>query len=113
VLIATGSEVTLALETKKLLAAQGIALRIVSMPSQELFKQQDADYRESVLPRTLPKISLEAGVTFGWHRYVGTDGLAIGVDRFGTSGPGDAVMAHLGFTPAAVAARITTHLSAR
>jgi transketolase len=112
-LIATGSEVPLALEAKKLLADKGIALRIVSMPSQELFEQQDAAYRNMVLPPAMIKMSLEAGTTFGWHRYLGTDGLAIGVDRFGTSGPGDTVMAHFGFTPAAVADRIVRHLSSR
>ncbi len=111
--IATGSEVPLALEAKKLLAAQGIALRIVSMPSQELFERQDIAYRNEILPPALPKISLEAGTTFGWHRYVGTDGLTIGIDRFGASGPGDTVMAHFGFTPEAVADRIARHLSSR
>ena len=110
-LIATGSEVPLALDAQRLLAEQGIAVRVVSMPSQDLFDRQDAAYRERIVPRRLPTISIEAGSTFGWHRYVGDTGLAIGVDRFGASGPGDTVMAHFGFTAPAIVERVKALLS--
>ncbi|HNT28659.1 MAG TPA: transketolase [bacterium] len=110
-LIATGSEVALALDARRLLAEQGIAVRVVSMPSQDLFDRQDTAYRERILPRHLPTIAIEAGSTSGWHRYVGDTGLAIGVDRFGASGPGDTVMAHFGFTAGAVAERVKDLLS--
>jgi transketolase len=100
ILIGTGSEVGVALAARDLLAAQGVQARVVSMPSWELFEEQDAAYRESVLPAAVTaRISVEAGVTMGWERYVGSAGAMVGINRFGESGKGPAVMAHLGITP--------------
>jgi len=104
ILIATGSEVSLALEAAKLLETQGTATRVVSLPSFELFAQQDDAYRESVLPSDVrARVSIEAGATFGWHRWVGDRGVAIGIDHFGTSAPAAAIATAFGFTPDAVA----------
>jgi len=103
VLVATGSEVWVALEAAGLLAARGVRVRVVSMPSWELFAAQSASYRDEVLPPALPKISLEAGSTFGWSRWVDR---SIGIDRFGASGPGGEVLAHFGIAPEAVAERV-------
>ncbi len=96
VLIATGSEVHLALEAADRLTARRIAARVVSMPSWELFEEQPAAYRDSVLPPGVPRLSIEAGRTLGWRRWVGSDGDTIGVDRFGASAPGETVMEKLG-----------------
>ena len=98
VLIATGSEVALAMGARDRLADRGIAVRVVSMPSTTLFDRQDAGYRSMVLPKGVRRISIEAGVTAGWWKYVGLDGAAIGIDRFGCSGPGPALLTHFGFT---------------
>jgi transketolase len=97
VLIGTGSEVQLAVAAKPELDAAGIATRVVSLPSWELFDAQDAAYRTSVLGDA-PKISVEAGVTTGWQKYTGLTGANIGIDRYGASGPGAKVLAHFGFT---------------
>ncbi len=98
ILIASGSEVALALESQQKLAAEGIAVRVVSMPSWELFAAQAEDYRESVLPkRVKARLSIEAGSTLGWERWVGSEGAALGIDRFGTSAPGDQVLHEYGF----------------
>jgi transketolase len=99
ILIATGSEVHIALEAGKMLNKQGIAARVVSLPSWELFEAQTEEYRESVLPRRIKaRISIEAGVTFGWERYVGTEGIAIGIDRFGASAPYNILYQKFGLT---------------
>jgi len=98
VLIATGSEVTLALAAQEKLAASGVRARVVSMPSCELFAAQAADYRDSVLPRGLPRVSVEAASSFGWHRWVGDRGTVIGIDRFGASAPGPTLFKQFGFT---------------
>lgn len=104
VLIATGSEVSLALDAAKLLAERALPARVVSMPSMELFLQQDDAYRESVLPADLrARVSVEAASTFGWARFVGDRGLAIGIDHFGTSAPAAAIAQAFDFTPEAVA----------
>jgi transketolase len=105
VLIGTGSEVFLAVEAAKQLAAEGIRARVVSFPSWKLFEEQSAEYKSSVLPANLPKLAIEAGVTAGWWKYVGLDGDVIGLDRFGASAPGPRVMAELGFSAENVAAR--------
>ncbi|MGA3132833.1 MAG: transketolase [Terracidiphilus sp.] len=105
VLIATGSEVSVALGAAKLLAADGISARVVSMPSWKVFEEQSAEYRASVLPADVPKLAVEAGATLGWWKYVGAGGDVVGLDRFGASAPGKIVMAELGFTPENVAAR--------
>ncbi|HSA34314.1 MAG TPA: transketolase, partial [bacterium] len=96
---------------RRSLAEQGIAVRVVSMPSQDIFDRQEVAYRERILPRSIPTIAIEAGSTFGWHRYVGDTGITIGIDRFGASGPGDTVMAHFGFTASSVTERIRGLLS--
>ena len=98
-LIATGSEVALATGAAEALAADGIAARVVSMPSTDVFDRQDADYRASVLPSGVTKrVAVEAGVTEGWWRFVGTQGRVIGVDRFGESAPAAELFEHYGFT---------------
>lgn len=97
ILLGTGSEVQFALEAQKTLAQQGVAARVVSMPSWELFAAQDAAYKESVLPKAITaRVSMEAGVTFGWERYLGLEGIALGVDRYGASAPQKVVYDKLG-----------------
>ncbi len=97
ILIGTGSEVHLCLAAAQQLEADGINVRVVSMPSWELFAAQDADYRASVLPgEVTARVSVEAGATTGWERWIGDSGVAIGIDRFGMSAPGAAVAAELG-----------------
>ncbi len=96
ILLATGSEVSLALQAQQTLSENGTHARVVSMPSWELFEQQSEDYRHSVFPTGVPKVALEAGATLGWHRYVDHKGAVVGVDRFGTSAPGPTVMEQLG-----------------
>jgi len=105
VLIGTGSEVAPAIEAAKLLAAEGIQARVVSMPSWKLFEEQPAEYKASVLPANVPKLAVEAGATLGWWKYVGLDGDVIGVDRFGASAPGPIVLEKLGFGGENVAKR--------
>jgi transketolase len=95
-ILATGSEVAIALEAQKLLAASGLPVRVVSMPCTSVFDQQDAAWRESVLPRGMPRAAIEAGVTDFWRKYVGLDGAVIGVDRYGESAPAGAVYKYLG-----------------
>ena len=86
-------------EAQELLTKEGIKARVVSMPSWELFEKQSKAYKESVLPPSVhTRLAVEAGVTFGWHKYVTAEGDVIGIDRFGESGPGDEVMKHFGFT---------------
>ena len=96
ILIATGSEVQLALAALDKLTEKKIAARVVSMPSWELFEEQSAEYREQVLPSDVPKLAVEAGATLGWYKYLGEKGAVIGIDRFGASAPGKVVMEKLG-----------------
>ncbi|HEX9123722.1 MAG TPA: transketolase, partial [Actinomycetota bacterium] len=99
ILIATGSEVALAVSAAEMIAADGIGCRIVSMPSWELFERQPASYREAVLPHSIrARVAVEAGGPHGWHRWVGEHGRIVALDRFGASAPGATVMAELGFT---------------
>ncbi|MGD0830784.1 MAG: transketolase [Terracidiphilus sp.] len=105
VLIGTGAEVWPCVEAAKLLAADGIAARVVSFPSWKIFEEQSPDYKASVLPEGIPKLAVEAGATAGWWKYVGSNGDVIGLDRFGASAPGATVLAELGFTAENVAAR--------
>ena len=105
ILVGTGAEVWPCVEAAKLLAADGIAARVVSFPSWKLFEEQSAGYRSSVLPAGVPKLAVEAGTTVGWWKYVGLDGDVIGLDRFGASAPGPKVLAELGFSAENVAAR--------
>ena len=98
VLIATGSEIKLALDAQQALAAAGIAVRVVSLPCADVFERQDKAYRESVLPRGIPRVAIEAGVTDFWRKYVGLDGAVIGIDRFGESAPAGELFKFFGFT---------------
>jgi transketolase len=100
VLVGTGSELSVAIAAAESLAGDGLAARVVSMPSWELFAAQDESYREEVLPPDVPSVSVEAGVTMGWERWVDR---AVGIDRFGASAPGAEVLMRLGITPEAVA----------
>ena len=98
IFIATGSEVQLALAAQEKLKIQNINTRVVSMPSWELFEIQDYDYKDTVLPKDIKKrISIEAGSTLGWHKYITDEGIAIGIDEFGKSAPGDWLMKENGF----------------
>jgi transketolase len=104
ILIASGSEVSVALGAQEILARQKIGVRVVSMPSTWLFDRQPKSYRDRVLPPEIgARVSIEAGSTFGWDRYVGPRGIAIGIDQFGTSAPGAVNMKEAGFTPEHVA----------
>ncbi|MCQ9327620.1 transketolase [Neisseria dentiae] len=98
VVIATGSEVELALNAQTVLAGQGVFVNVVSMPSTNVFDQQDEAYRNSVLPAGLPRIAVEAGVTDGWYKYTGLDGAVVGLDRFGESAPAEQLFQEFGFT---------------
>jgi transketolase len=103
VIIATGSEVALAMQAQKQLAEQGVPVRVVSMPSTNLFDRQDAAYRAEVLPAGIPRVAVEAGVTDAWYKYVGLDGAVIGLDRFGESAPAGELFKLFGITTEAVA----------
>jgi transketolase len=102
-IIATGSEVAIAIEAQKLLATEGIAVRVVSMPCTDVFDQQDADWRASVLPKQMPRVAVEAGVTGLWHKYVGLDGAVVGIDTYGESAPAGVLFKHFGLTAEKVA----------
>jgi transketolase len=103
-LIATGSEVALALAARDALAGEGVRARVVSLPSWERFEAQDEAYRASVLPPDVrARVAVEAAASFGWARYVGLDGEVVGIDRFGASAPGDTLMEAFGFTAENVA----------
>ena len=105
VLIGTGSELSVARAAAKLLEADGVRTRVVSMPSWKIFEEQPEDYKVALLPPNVPKLAVEAGATLGWWKYVGRDGDVVGLDRFGASAPGPVVMKKLGFSPENVAAR--------
>jgi len=106
ILIATGSEVAVAVGAQKLLAEKGVAARVVSMPSWDLFERQPQSYRDGVLPPTVTaRVAIEAAVPLGWHKYVGPAGDIVGMMRFGASAPGSVNFEKYGFTPESVAAR--------
>jgi len=106
ILIASGSEVALALAACEELAHQGAAARVVSMPSWELFEEQPQSYKDEVLPRDITaRLAIEAAAPYGWWRYVGSGGDVLGLERFGASAPGDIVLEKLGFTVDNVVAR--------
>lgn len=111
ILIATGSEVALAVAAQQQLAAGGVAVRVVSMPSTTVFDRQDASYRDLVLLPTLPCVAIEAGVPGLWHKYVGRKGIVIGIDRFGESAPAAELFTHFGFVPERVVDAVTTLLA--
>jgi transketolase len=98
VIIATGSEVQLAMAAQKALAAEGIFVRVVSMPSTSVFDRQDNAYKQSVLPHGMKRIAVEAGVRDYWRKYVGLEGAVVGIDTFGESAPSTDVFRHFGFT---------------
>ncbi len=111
VVVATGSEVHLALEARSLLASEDVRVRVVSAPCLELFAEQPDEYRERVVPTGVPLVSVEAGVTQGWRTYLGEGAIAVGLDRFGASAPGDTVMRELGFTAERVAEEVRRALA--
>jgi len=98
IILATGSEVSLAMEAKKFLDSEGMSVRVVSMPSTTVFDRQPDAYKEEVLPRGLPRIAVEAGVTDFWRKYVGLDGAVVGIDSFGESAPADQLYEYFGIT---------------
>lgn len=110
VIIATGSEVHLALEAQAKLAEEGICVSVVSMPSWDMFEMQSEEYKKSVLPEGLPKVAVEAGVTLGWSRYTGSEDNVIGINKFGASAPGGTVMKEYGFTAENIAAKVKSLL---
>ncbi|MEC4723028.1 transketolase [Noviherbaspirillum sp. CPCC 100848] len=111
VLIATGSEIELAVKSADELAKQGIAVRVVSMPSTDVFDRQDAAYKASVLPKGLPRVAIEAGVTDFWYKYVGLEGAVVGIDSFGESAPAGVLFKHFGFTTDNVVAKVKSVLA--
>jgi len=117
IILATGSEVEIAVATADKLEAQGIGTDVVSVPSTERFDEQPWDYREDILPdvsnREILRVSIEAGTTFGWERYVGLHGLKIGIDRFGVSAPASDAYDYFGLTPDKIVTRITDFMKQR
>jgi transketolase len=117
IILATGSEVEIALGAAEQLEADGIGVDVVSVPCTELFDAQPQEYREDILPdvsnRQILRVSIEAGTTFGWERYVGLHGLKLGIDRFGLSAPAPDVYDYFGLTPGKVAARVKDFMKIR
>jgi len=114
ILMGTGSEVSLCVDASEKLQAEGIKTRVVSMPSWELFEQQDEQYKESVLPSSVTaRVSVEMGATFGWDRYVGPKGRKLGMHRFGASAPLKDLLKYFGFTVDNVVTEARAALSAR
>ena len=105
-ILATGSEVQLAMGAQARLAQEGVRVRVVSMPSTSVFDRQDAAYRETVLPRGMPRVAVEAGVSDYWRKYVGLEGAVIGIDRYGESAPGPELFKYFGFTVDKVVAAV-------
>lgn len=110
VLIATGSEIELAMKAAAELAAINIPARVVSMPSTDVFDRQDAQYKASVLPKGIPRVAIEAGVTDYWYKYVGLEGAVVGLDTFGESAPAGVLFKHFGFTVENVIAKVNSIL---
>jgi transketolase len=109
-LVATGSEVELAVKVREALEAEGIGADVVSMPSMSRYLAQDAGYKAALLPEDVLKVSIEAGVTLGWERIVGSDGLTIGIDQFGASAPAEILFPHFGFSVEAIVPKIKAKL---
>ncbi len=112
ILIATGSEIELAVKAAAALTAEGVAVRVVSMPSTDVFDRQDAAYKASVLTRGVPRVAIEAGVTDFWYKYVGLEGAVVGIDTFGESAPAPVLFKHFGFTVENVVAKAKIVLAA-
>ncbi len=107
ILIATGSEVSLAIEAQKALLAEGVDVSVVSMPSMDRFEKQSAEYKESILPKSVTKrLAIEMGASLGWHKYTGFDGNVLAIDKFGASAPGEQVIENYGFTVENVVAKV-------
>jgi len=106
ILIATGTEVSLAIEAQKVLANEGIHVRVVSMASTFVYDRQDAAYKTEVLPKGIPRVAIEAGVTDYWRKYVGLEGAVIGIDTFGESAPAGVLYKHFGITADALVAAV-------
>ena len=111
VLLATGSEVELAIKVAEALEAYGSGADVISMPSWERFAAQDPEYKADILPAGVLKVSIEAGVTLGWERWVGSDGLTIGIDSFGASAPAETLFEHFGFTVDSILSKIRIKLA--
>ena len=111
VLIATGSEIELAVKSAAALAEQGVAVRVVSIPSTDVFDRQDAAYKTAVLGKGLPRIAIEAGVTDFWYKYVGLEGAVVGIDTFGESAPAGVLFKYFGFTVENVVAKVKATLA--
>ncbi|HEX8612018.1 MAG TPA: transketolase [Telluria sp.] len=111
ILIATGSEIELAVKAAAALAAEGILVRVVSMPSTDVYDRQDAAYKASVLTRGVPRVAIEAGVTDFWYKYVGLEGAVVGIDTFGESAPAPVLFKHFGFTVENVVAKVKSVLT--
>jgi transketolase len=106
IVIATGSEVSIALAAQKTLADAGVPVRVVSMPCTSVFDRQDRAWRDSVLPKGVPRVAIEAGVTDYWRKYVGLEGEVVGIDRFGESAPAPDVYKFLGIDAEHVVAAV-------
>lgn len=103
--MASGSEVSIALEASEILGSEGIGARVVSVPCMEWFADQDEDYRESVFPSDVAaRVSVEAGIAMPWAKLVGPNGRSVSIESFGAPGAGDTLFEHFGLTPAAVVA---------
>lgn len=114
ILIASGSEVEIALEAHKLLHARGIGVRVVSMPSMDVFEKQEEIYRQQLLPDSCPwRVAVEAGASFGWHKYVGPKGIVVGLDHFGASAPYEELYRHFGLTAERVATQVEGLIAGR
>jgi len=111
ILIATGSEVELAVAAAAALTADGVAVRIVSMPSTDVFDRQDAAYKAAVLSKGVPRVAIEAGVSAFWYKYVGLEGAVVGIDTFGESAPAGVLFKHFGFTVDNVVAKAKSVLA--
>jgi transketolase len=106
-LLASGSEVGLAVKAQEALASEGIQVSVISMPSWDRFEQQSKEYKESVIPKSVKKrLGIEMGTSLGWHRYVGDEGEVLAIDQFGASAPGEKIMQEYGFTVDNVVSRI-------
>ena len=107
IIIATGSEVGIAMDAAEQLSVSGVAVRVVSMPSTSVFDQQDAQYHEAVLPKAVTKrVAVEAAHVDYWHKYVGLEGAVVGMSTFGESAPGNVLLEHFGITAAAISDQV-------
>jgi len=109
--MSSGSEVALIIQAREKLQAPGIPTRVVSMPSQELFARQPASYRDSVLPKAVKRLSIEASSPESWYRWVGSDGVVMGLERFGASAPYERIYQELGLTVEKIVANVKDMLA--